>query len=790
MPCRSEGDPVVESELAAEQAHLDRAYDRLAVLQEQARKMYVEQQAEYSRTPSGMLERDVREAHGVRRFGSLRVDGGLCFGRIDRSDGETFHVGRIGVSDEDLTPIVVDWRAPVAEPFYRATPLDNLGLLRRRHLLTRGRRVVGIEDEALAIDSSEAERRGLVLVGEAALLGALTERRTGRMRDIVATIQAEQDAIIRSALAGVLVVQGGPGTGKTAVALHRAAYLLFRHRFPLEEQGVLVVGPNPLFLRYIERVLPSLGESRCRMTTIDGVHRLRPSAAETDPRVESLKGDLRMAGVVAAAVAGRQRPLPRRVRVPVGAHRLPIGPRATAAIVEGARSRPGTHNERHALVARSIVRHLARQYDAAVENARSAGLPAEALARSEVVERLRSSAAVREVIDRVWPLLTAEEVVGSLYDHPPLLRAASEGVLSDTERDLLARKGSAGWTASDLPLLDEADVLLGRRHVTRSRRSSTVEDASVMVDRVLAGQLPFCPTCDSELTFDVDRQLWLCDRTSCGSAYRSEEVMSPAAATQVRDLQRLLRERTGADDVQEPEAWFASYGHVVVDEAQELSPMQWRMLARRCPTTSMTIVGDLAQGSSPSAARSWDEVRDALGIDNDDERVAARWRVVELTVNYRTPQEVVDLADRVLAASGAPISTTPARSVRSTGEAPSMIVAADLIAVTARVVSTERIAVDGGKIAVIAPPELVVALRAGVSDPIAPEDERSPLDVLDEAVAVIDPESAKGLEFDSVVIVEPSAFGPRALYVALTRTTTRLTIVHQQPLPAGLAAGT
>jgi DNA helicase IV len=321
----------VHPELAAEQAHVDRAYDRLEELERKALDLAQDERAEYSRTFAGVLERDVRERAGLRRRASLRLGSlNLCFGRIDCEGGASYHLGRVAVADEEQEPLIVDWRAPIAEPFYRATPADPLGLRRRRHLLTKGRKVLRLDDEVFggAALADEPGEDDLVLVGEAALLEALRRARTGRMGDIVSTIQAEQDRIIRAPLNGLVVVQGGPGTGKTAVALHRAAYLLYTHRFPLEEMGVLFVGPNPVFLRYIERVLPTLGESGCRMVTADELVDDVPVERVDLPAVTRLKGEARMADVIAAAVRSRQRPLRKAVAVPLGGQGGPCGPLA------------------------------------------------------------------------------------------------------------------------------------------------------------------------------------------------------------------------------------------------------------------------------------------------------------------------------------------------------------------------------------------------------------------------------------------------------------------------------
>ena len=767
---------MLEAELAAEQAHLDRAYARLEVLQQQATELGAHDLVDHAETPAAYLERDAREAHGRRRFASLRIDGGLCFGRIDRTTGETFHIGRVGVAEADLTPLVIDWRAPVAEAFYRATPGDPLGLVRRRHLLTRARRVVGIEDEPLDLDSAPTDtgdgaQPSLVLVGEAALLGALTARRSGRMRDIVATIQAEQDRIIRSPLNGVLVVQGGPGTGKTAVALHRAAYLLYRHRFPLEQQGVLVIGPNPLFLRYIERVLPSLGESRCRLSTIDAVCERGALVAEADRRVARVKGDVRMATVIEKAVAGRQRPLPRTEVLGIGAYRLKIGRGATTRIVDAARARPGTHNERRPFVERLVVRHLTRQYAAAVERARVAGLAPTALPDADVRAAVASAPATRRVVERIWPRLTPEQLVSDLYAHEPLLREATEGLLAEDELVLLRRDPGHPWTSADGPLLDEAMVHLGRAPLpprkTKDQEYEGGEDPGALVDRVLADRIPLCPECQSELSWNAKTARWDCEFRDCGRSWAPEEVMSPEAADELRVLQERLYARIGSVD--EVELDPQTYGHVVVDEAQELSAMQWRLLARRCPSLSMTIVGDLAQGSGPSSAAAWGDVFGALGADQ------AKAGVVELTVNYRTPSEVMALADRLVEVRSG------ARCVRDAGVDPEVVELehAEIVAALPGLVDRELEEVAGGKVAVILPDALV----AGARDALGARAGTA----LDSDVTVLSAEDAKGLEFDSVVVVEPGSFEAGALYVALTRTTTRLVLAHCEPLPAALA---
>jgi DNA helicase IV len=691
------------SDIELEQAYIDRAYERLEAMRATAESMRDSVLADgKGGTHAAREERDIMVRQSLERIERLNIGSeALCFGRIDRIDGDRFYIGRLPVSDEHHEPLVVDWRAPVAEPFYRATGRHRMGLVRRRHFTTKGRRIVNIEDEVFDLDA--ADERGLV--GEGALMAALERGRTGRMHDIVATIQSEQDEIIRAPMPGVLVVQGGPGTGKTAVALHRAAYLLYTHRFPLETQGVLVVGPNPLFLRYIEHVLPSLGETGVTLSTVAGLAPNVVIRGRDNARAARIKGDVKMAAVIAKAVRDRQRPLRRDIDIPFGAYSLTLRAETTANIVRAVRRRPGTHNARRRQLAQMVLRTLYDNYRNALERARRSGLrgsvSAIELEERDFVEIVRDEPTFNDALDRMWPLLLPEELLHDLFGARPLLDLAAPN-LSPEDRAALQRPRSTAleeipWTEADLPLLDEAYVHLGPR--------------------------------------------------------RASKVQDDAATTLGR-----------------------TYGHIVVDEAQDLSPMQLRMLARRSLSGSMTVVGDIAQATGYWSPGDWSQILAHLPSRKPS-------RKVELSVNYRTPAEIMNVAAGVLRVV-APHLVAPS-SVRHTDDRPVayQVDADTLAAEVAGVAHREHERLGEGIVAVIAPESLVASLDEALGLSGAN---------LDAPITVVPVGTVKGLEFDGVVVVEPDAIvsetpqGMRALYVALTRATRRLAVVHSRPLPRAL----
>ncbi|MEX0873398.1 MAG: hypothetical protein WD646_10270 [Actinomycetota bacterium] len=744
------------SQLEGEQEHVDRAYERLEVLRSEAQSSSVRMAASPGTGSAHALwERDALFSQRRDRVVALTIgdDEPLVFGRIDTNDRERFHVGRVGVLDSDHSSLVVDWRAPAAAAFYRATPGDPKGVVRRRHLHCRGRRVLGLDDELL--DSHDPLASELPLVGEAALLRAVDRERTGRMRDIVSTIQVEQDRVIRAPIDGILVVAGGPGTGKTAVGLHRAAYLLYTHRHRLERSGVLLVGPDPIFLRYVEHVLPSLGEGSVRLATaaelVEGV----TTSGRDSVAAEAVKGDLRMTKVVRAAVRDRERAIPETVRVLHDGEMLELEPAATQRIIERVAKMRGTHNERRQQVEMALLLHLLDLYRAETKRSAAAGRRGPApwgtkvpkAEQIEFFEAMLESPRVTEAIDAMWPMLSPQRLLRELYVDASALQRVTKGALTEDESDALGRPPEAAWTPADVALLDEARVLLGPQ---RGRRPESTE-----------------PQMDEEERWIIERML---DDIS-----EFEPIVSVERGWMA---ERYLDQRADLDRTRGKPPERSTFGHVIVDEAQDLSPMQWRMIARRCPSRSMTILGDLAQASGAWVPTEWTEVLEAL-------RSRREPSVAELTINYRTPAAIMDVADRVIR-DVAPGLRRPT-SVRA-GDGPPRfhrVPVLDLVTEAARHALAEREDLTEGTLALIVPSEIVrdAYARVGEKAGAGPGD-------LDAPIVVIDPRRAKGLEFDVVVVAEPRKIqdeaGARGLYVTLTRPTQRLVVVHANELPKAL----
>jgi DNA helicase IV len=743
-------------ELSEEQDYVSALYAKVDRLRKDAKTRLAEVLRNTGGTHQARVERDVSTAMHTEQLASLSAaESGLCFGRLDFENGERSYIGRIGLFDEDneYEPLLMDWRAPAARPFYLATAASPDGVHRRRHIRTKLRRVVGVDDEVL--DITAAQHGGHSdLTGEATLLAALSASRTGQMSDIVATIQAEQDHVIRAKLGGVLVVQGGPGTGKTAVALHRAAYLLYTHRRQLSRSGVLVVGPNATFLRYIGQVLPSLGETSVVLATVGDLYPGLSATGREPVETAEVKGRLVMADVVAAAVKDRQQ-VPRAkqpIEIPYERDTLLLDRRTCTQARGRARRSRQPHNLARRVFAREIVAALAEQV---AERLGRDLLSGEDLA--DIRAELRTDDAVLAAVDRLWPALTPEQLLADLFASDERLAVAAKA-LDPEDRALLRREPGAAWTPADVPLLDEAAELLGeddteeRAREERQRRQA-LDYAQGVLD-----------------ILEVD------DNTDPDVLLATDVV----GAHQLAERQSERGYETAAERASADRTW--TYGHVIVDEAQELSAMAWRALMRRCPSRSMTVVGDIAQTGDRGGASSWSEV---LG-----RYVADRWRLAQLTVNYRTPAEIAEIASDVLAAIDPDLESP--RSVRETGVLPwcRRVAETELAAGLHELVAAEVAAVDDGKVAVLVPGARVDAL-SGVVAPGTPDGE-GPVD-LEQQVVLLTVDQAKGLEFDAVVVVDPQGIldesprGANDLYVALTRATRRLGVVHTGTLPDVLA---
>ncbi|WP_086821093.1 AAA family ATPase [Allokutzneria sp. NRRL B-24872] len=644
--------------LAEEQDYVTRLYDRFDILREQAQQFLSSALRQIPDSEQAHTERNAAtRMHTEQLAQYAAAETGLCFGKLEFTDDTDRYIGLIGILDEDndYEPLLVDWRAPAARPFYVATGATTEGVRLRRHLRIRKRTVIGVDDELLDLSGVE-DADGVT--GETALLAALNAKRTGRMTDIVRTIQAEQDNVIRSPLHGVLVVQGGPGTGKTAVALHRAAYLLYTHRDQLAKRGVLVVGPNPAFLDYVSQVLPSLGETGVLMATVgDLFPDVRPRLTEPDGAA-AVKGHPGMVEALAKAVADRQRVPDEPMEIVFERETLLLRPEAVER-AKAAALRLGTlHNRAEPTFSAAIVQELTR----IVANNLGADL-LEAGDLADIARELREEPDVIAALDWLWPVMSPQRLLKELYASPELLESALSVPelphLSADERALLHRPEHYGWTPADVPLLDEAMELLGEddraaKALAERKRQERLEFAEGVVDIMRI---------DEEVA-DEDVLMAMNMITADHLAERHERSSNLTTA------ERAAQDRT----------W--TFGHVIVDEAQELSAMAWRLLMRRAPSRSMTLVGDVAQTGDLAGAESWEQVLAP--------HMADRWRMAELTVNYRTPAEIMDVAGAVLRELGTSVSE--AKSVRSTGVAPwsRQVSAAELPARLAELVERHR----------------------------------------------------------------------------------------------------
>ncbi|OFT32236.1 helicase [Corynebacterium sp. HMSC08C04] len=719
----------VAQEIAAEQAYVDSLFSRLDHEVAQANERLNEVQAAVDpHTPDAdALVRRETEYHGLQakldRLNLAQL--GLVFGRIDidaPGDNPTAegldrrYIGRMGLDarEENYRTLLLDWRAPMARPFYLATTAQPEGVTVRRHIRTKGRTVTDINDEVLSGAGAAEETAGVA--SESALYHALQRARTGHMESIVETIQREQDEIIRDNTRGVLVVEGGPGTGKTAVALHRVAYLLYTHREQLAATGVLIVGPNSTFLDYISRVLPELGETGVVLSTIGELFPgVRPTHQESLAARE-IKGSEAMVEILAAAVKNNQTlpEGPRRIRAE---HlELTVDPAMIKAARTRARRSRKPHNDAQAAFAEHLTESLAQQM---AEKIGADPLGGKNLLSRADIDQLHDDLAeepqVRELIDEFWPTLDPRAVLADLLSSRALIDAAAPDYDTET-RDGLYRVQGDAWAPSDAALLDELAVLIGMPNP---------EEEKAAADQAWREQVA-----DAEDALDI---LSSSDSTDNDDDMFDAEILS---AHDVIDAETLARRqevrdnRTTAQRAQEDYTW--AYGHIIVDEAQELSPMEWRMLFRRSPSRWMTLVGDTAQTGAPAGVDDWAEALEPF--------VAQRFRHHKLTVNYRTPQPITELANSLLELINP--EAAPAVAVR-----------------------------DGAEVVFTAQP------ATHAPGTVTDADGR-----LNAVITRENVEEIKGLEFDHVVVVDPDAIvaaspqGLQNLYVALTRATQTLTL--------------
>ena len=751
------------SELERERAYVHGLYRRLDALRDAAQEQLESvRRSAPGGTHQNRSERDAFARIYEDRIGQLReIDERLAFGRLELEPEETSesdpegtaerpvrYIGRIGLRDDDQRPLLLDWRVPQARAFYQATAATPLGARARRHLQSKGRDIVRIDDEIFDVELLETDAASLQ--GEAALMASLTAERTGRMGDIVATIQAEQDSIIRSELRGALVVQGGPGTGKTAVALHRAAFLLYSHRERLSASGVLIVGPSRSFLRYIEAVLPSLGETGVVLASLGQLFPGVDARRDDVDSVAQLKGSLDMADLIKRAVRSRRVVPTETQRLEINGEILDVPADLIRAAMQKAWDSHKPHNLARVIFNKAAIAGISRLL---ADQLRAHGNTIDDADQKWLREDIRTAYDVKVALNTAWMPLTPEKLINDLYARPNWLRSLTPR-WTPQQRDLLRRERDAPFTISDIALLDEAAELLGEVDVAhtaaererKQQRKRDVENAAAAIRNM-----------------GVDGMI---DAETLAEGFEASAERATTAELAAADR-----------------SW--TYGHIVVDEAQELSPMQWRLLARRNPLKSFTIVGDVAQASAAAATNSWGA---ALAADVGDQ-----WRLEELTVNYRTPSQIVAVAEAVALAHN--VSITPSRAVRESEWPVDVTVVSpeDLGSRVGQIVAADREISGDGTLAVIVSDSLTSSVVEALQQNFAGEVGEGAAG-LNKPIAVLTPRESKGLEFDSVVVVEPQRIvdeisrGAAALYVAMTRSTQRLSIVASQGLPEGIPA--
>ncbi|QWF82853.1 HelD family protein [Amycolatopsis sp. CA-230715] len=697
---------VRRAEIAVEQHHVDRVYTRLAELRTQAEAMRAKgyeighgaQREAVFEQASMLFERDMMVFHANQTLQTLDAEyEGLVFGRLDHVDAETVYVGRLGIRDAEFDNLVTDWRAPAAAAFYQATAEEPMNVVRRRVIRCSGQNVLDVDDDVLIAD---AVPDGMPIVGEGALMAALGRSRGEKMRDIVATIQREQDEVIRAPWRGVTEITGGPGTGKTAVALHRAAYLLYRHRRQLGGAGVLVVGPSGVFTSYISRVLPSMGETNVELRALGELLDGADGSHQDPAPLAAIKGSLRMRKVLLRALRDTPPDVPGEMRIVYKGEVLKLSAKELEKVRRKVHTHGGPPNRSRVRAAETLLDALA---DKAEEYATADG---KTIDRAELITDLGERIDFHRFLVVWWPILYPGEVLRWLADEKRLARAGKQ-LLNRDEISMLAASmadRSHGWSVADVALLDELRVLAGPPPKRRHR--------------------------------PVDLEAEPTPRGSTG---------------------------TGP---QRPEH-YDEYSHIVVDESQDLSPMQWRMVGRRGKYASWTVVGDPVQSSWPDPAEAAQARDQAFGARTARRRYTLR-------TNYRNSAEIFDLAAKVVVGQ-AGADELP-KAVRTTGLTPE-VRSVDVAALEheTQAAAKELLAAVEGTVGVITAMDRVDEVSGWLSGHA------------DERLKVVGSLDSKGLEYDAVVLVEPmdlvteSTTGRRVLYVALTRATQQLTVLASDP---------
>ncbi|MFT4246270.1 MAG: AAA family ATPase [Micrococcaceae bacterium] len=715
-------DNTQQAEIIKEQEYLDFLYGRLEELKSDADiKLKTVRKAGGHGTPQTVGERDAFAAFYEDRIAQLsHVDEKLMFGKLILDSGKRHYIGRIGMSDDDSNPILLDWRAPEAGAFYQATALDRMNVAKRRHIMTKDQEITALEDEVL---DTSLLKPGEVSSSDTALLAAITAPKTGTMGDIVATIHAEQDQIIRSDHRKTLVVQGAPGTGKTAIALHRAAYLLYNQRENIANNGMLILGPSSMFLTYIENVLPSLGETGVVMGTVD---QLYPAPGilieEPSEKAAKTKGSLKMLEVMKRAVTQRETVPAADKFFDVGGNMVQLTRKDFQQAQNRVRISKKPHNEVWAEYAQSLMNILLKQH---IKAEAKKGMKINEETEKILLDDIRSSREVRMAINLSWLPLTPDKLLQQFFANEARVFNACQGLFTEAEARSLLRVKTASFTQSDIPILAELHDLLGdmpgneqQQLRAKQQREKDLENARMALE-------------NSHL----------------------DEHFPQLSPEQVADQFSLEERAVASDAVIQDRDW--TFKHVVIDEAQELSPMQWHLVFSRCPSKSMTILGDVAQTSSAVGTHSWDEVLKPFVDD--------RYQLEELSINYRTPARIMDVANKVAKAAG--FETKTPKAVREGDYEVEYIQTSDLVKAANLQLVKDKAEFSLGQ-------SVIIAKDTTGYD------------------YALTPKQAKGLEFDSVIVVEPSELFTAAgkvgdLYVSLTRASQKLTIIHDKPLPAG-----